>query len=408
MPHPPVSSKKASHFRIWLALSLAAAILAFPGPAEAYDVWSWLKARVDGNAAETIESDEHAFTVEEVTNGLESPWSMAFIPDGRIFVVERPGRIRIIEEGRMLDEPLTGAPEVFYAGQGGLLDIALHPEFENNRLIYLAYSVSNEQGQATRVSRYTLTEQGLTDEEVVFPGFFVDDNRYKHFGCRIVFGEDGMLYVTLGERGLKEQAQELDSLLGKTLRLTDTGDIPEDNPFVDTEDARPEIFTYGNRNSQGLDVQPGTGLLFASEHGPSWSDAPGGGDEVNIYEAGKNYGWPVIHHRETREGMVSPLLEYTPAIAPSGACFYDGEAFPEWRGSFFFANLVGKNIVRVALNGREVLGQEFLLEDAFGRLRDVEQGPHGHLYVLTSNTDAYGPGDPQGDRLLRLVPAREN
>lgn len=407
MPSSSSLPNAAPRIRLWLLLALTA-VLVVPGHAYAYDVWAWLEARFDNMATETVASDKHTFTVEEIARGLESPWSMAFIPDGRIFVVERPGRIRIIEEGKMLEEPLTGVPEVFYAGQGGLLDIELHPDFDQNNFVYLAYSVSNEQGQATRVSRYTLTEQGLTEEEIVFPGFFVDDDRYKHFGSRIVFGEDGMLYITLGERGRKHQAQELGSLLGKTLRLTDTGDIPEDNPFVGTQGARPEIFTYGNRNAQGLAVQPGTGLLFAAEHGPSWTDAPGGGDEVNIYEKGKNYGWPVIHHRETREGMVAPLLEYTPAIAPSGACFYTGDAFPEWQDSFFFANLVGKKIVRVALDGRSVLGQEFILEDAFGRLRDVEQGPHGHLYVLTSNTDAYGPGDPHGDRLLRLVQAQGN
>ncbi|MFW5735632.1 MAG: PQQ-dependent sugar dehydrogenase [Oceanidesulfovibrio sp.] len=386
-----------------LAISMAA-----PAQAGAYDVWAWLEARFDDAGVETMQSEEHVFTVEQIVDGLESPWSMAFIPDGRIFVVERPGRIRIIREGKMEPEPLAGVPDVFYAGQGGLLDIELHPDFEQNRLVYLAYSVASEDGQATLVSRHTLTDTGLTNEEIVFPGFFVDDDRYKHFGCRIVFGADGMLYMTLGERGRKDQAQELDSLLGKTLRLTDTGGIPKDNPFVDVEGARPEIFTYGNRNSQGLAVQPGTGMLVATEHGPSWTDAPGGGDEVNIYEAGVNYGWPVIHHRKTREGMVAPLLEYTPAIAPAGACFYSGDAFPDWRGSFFFANLVAQKLVRVAFDGRDVLGQEFLLVDAFGRLRDVEQGPQGHLYVLTSNTDAYGPGDPQGDRLLRLVPAQGN
>jgi glucose/arabinose dehydrogenase len=398
-----MKSRRAAMCSVLVAVC---AVLGLSASACTYDVWAWLQARFDATGPAPMSSEAHAFAVEEIVDGLESPWSMAFIPDGRIFVVERPGRIRIVEDGAMRPEPLAGVPEVFYAGQGGLLDIELHPDFAENRLLYLAYSVASDEGQATRVTRYTLEGDALMNEEIVFPGFFVDDDRHKHFGSRIVFGADGMLYVTLGERGQKERAQDLDALLGKTLRLTDAGGIPPNNPFVDTSGARPEIFTYGNRNSQGLAVQPGTGLLVATEHGPSWTDAPGGGDEVNIYEAGNNYGWPVIHHRETREGMVAPLLEYTPAIAPAGACFYTGDVFPEWRGSFFFVNLVGEKVVRVAFDGPTVLGQEFLLEGTFGRLRDVEEGPRGHLYVLTSNTDAYGPGDPQGDKLLRLVPAQ--
>ena len=174
---------------------------------------------------------------------------------------------------------------------------------------------------------------------------------------------------------------------------------------MNRKDAKPEIFSYGNRNSQGMAVHPVSGLIFQTEHGPSWNDAPGGGDEVNIIEAGKNYGWPVIHHRETKAGMESPVLEYTPANAPAGCTFYTGQAFPTWRNDFFFATLVGKNLVRVKFDGRKPVEQEFLLQDRFGRLRDVEDGPDGYIYVLTSETDAYGSGSERGDLLLRLVPA---
>lgn len=386
-------------------IGLGAALVLLPAlaaTANAYDLAAWLMARITPEKVETLDSGD-IFRVETLAEGLESPWAVVPAPDGRIFITERPGRLRIFENGKLRPEPVAGVPRVHYRGQGGLLDLALHPDFETNRWLYLAYTVNTEGGAMTRIARFRETPEGLTDREIIFPGA-PGSGKPKHFGSRMVFGTDGRLYFTLGERGEGKRSQDLMDLNGKTLRLAEDGAVPPDNPFLGRSDARPEIFTRGNRNSQGMAVQPDTGHIFQTEHGPSWNDAPGGGDEVNIMVPGGNYGWPVVHHRERRDGMISPLLEYTPAIAPAGATFYTGNRFPQWKNHFFFANLVGRMLVRVALDEAEVKGQEFLLEDEYGRLRDAATGPDGGLLVLTSDTDAYGPGRAAGDRLLRLVP----
>jgi glucose/arabinose dehydrogenase len=227
-----------------------------------------------------------------------------------------------------------------------------------------------------------------------------------HAGCRLRFGPDGKLYITTGDATEPDTAQKLDSLGGKILRLNDDGTVPSDNPYVGQKDARPEIWTYGHRNPQGLDWQPGTNVLFETEHGPSGGDAPGGGDEVNIIEKGKNYGWPVIHHRDARAGLESPLLEYTPAVAPASGMFYRGSGFPQFRGNFFFGNLRGQTIIRVVLDGRRVVSQERMLERQYGRIRDVAEGPDGAIYFSTSNRDGRGSPTDDDDRILRLVPVK--
>jgi len=283
--------------------------------------------------------------------------------------------------------------------------MVLHPDFASNRFVYLAYTVDSDAGLMTRIARFKETPEGLKEMKLIFQGFPGSD-KPKHFGCRMAFGLDGKLYFTLGERGEGKRAQDLMDLNGKTLRLNEDGTLPSDNPFAERKDARPEIFSYGNRNSQGIAVQPGTGHIFQTEHGPSWNDAPGGGDEVNIIISGGNYGWPVVHHRDSKEGMIAPLLEYTPAVAPSGAMFYTGDLFPQWKNDFFFATLVSRKLVRVKFHDQEPLEQEFLMEGQFGRLRAVAQGIDGSIFVITSDTDAYGPGRKQGDRLLRLMPLR--
>lgn len=371
--------------------------------AQAYDLIAWLKARLASPGILFLDNEGEFFHVETVAVGFESPWAVVIGPDGQIFITERPGRLRIFRDGRLESRPVPGVPHVYYTGQGGLLDMAFHPEFIHNRYVYLAYTDMTENGIMTKVSRFILTSEGLADMQVIFPGFPGGD-KPKHFGCRIIFGLDGKLYITLGERGEGNRAQDLMDLNGKTLRLNDDGTIPEDNPFIGQNNTRPEIFTSGNRNSQGMAVHPITGAIFQTEHGPSWNDAPGGGDEINLIIAGGNYGWPVVHHRKTMENMISPLLEYTPAIAPAGAMFYTGEAFSAWKGNFFFAALVGQMLVRVKLENQKPVGQQFLLEKEHGRLRDVAQSPDGFIYVITSDTDAYGPGHPNGDRLIRLVP----
>ena len=340
------------------------------------------------------------FRVETVASGLEVPWALAFPPDGRILLTERPGRVRVIEEGRLRPEPLATIPDVEATGESGLMDLSLHPQFADNRLLYLAYAYRGD-GQRVRVVRFrerggTLAERTVLIENIPAARF--------HAGTRVRFGPDGKLYITTGDATERALAQQLNSLAGKTLRLNDDGTVPSDNPFVAQPGARPEIWSYGHRNAQGIAWQPGTGLQFQTEHGPSLFDGPGGGDEVNIVEPGKNYGWPVIHHRQGRSGMESPLLEYTPAVAPAGAMFYRGAAFPEFRGDFFFGNLRGECVIRVVLDGRRVLRQERLLVEQYGRIRDIAEDPAGLIYVSTSNRDGSGSPAHDDDRILRLVP----
>jgi glucose/arabinose dehydrogenase len=342
------------------------------------------------------------FRVETVVSNLEVPWSIAFAPDGRMLFTERPGRVRVYENGRLRTEPLFVVGDVERGSESGLMGLALHPDFANNHLIYLAYAYSQD-GVRVRVVRFREAGGGLADRRLVIEG--IPAARF-HAGTRLRFGPDGKLYVTTGDAAEKEQGQRLDTLAGKTLRLNDDGSVPEDNPFVGRPGVRPEIWTYGHRNSQGLDFQPGTGLMFQTEHGPSGFDGPGGGDEVNVVERGRNYGWAAIHHRETREGMESPLLEYTPACAPASAAFYRGTALAQLRGNFFFGCLRGEGLQRVVLDGRRVVSEERLFGGRYGRIRDVAEGPDGALYFSTSNRDGRGRPAADDDRIMRLVPAR--
>jgi glucose/arabinose dehydrogenase len=341
------------------------------------------------------------FRVETVASGLRVPWSIVFLPDGRILVTERAGAVRVIEGGRLRPEPLATIPDVEPSSESGLMGLTLHPRFAENRLLYIAYAYRGDRGQLVRVVRYRETGSGLADRTVVIEGIPAAPN---HAGCRLGFGPDGKLYVTTGDATDRTLAQRLDSLAGKTLRLGDDGSVPSDNPFVGREGARPEIWSYGHRNAQGLDWQPGTGLMFQTEHGPSGFDGPGGGDEVNVVERGKNYGWPLVHHRQTREGTEPPLLEFTPAVAPASGTFYEGSAFPALRGNYLFGGLRGKCIVRVVLDGRRVVGHERLVDDEYGRIRDVVEGPDGAVYFSTSNRDGRGSPARDDDRILRLVP----
>ena len=361
-------------------------------------------AGMAGNVVVETASGDARFRVETVAAGLEVPWGFAWLPNGDMLITERPGRVRIIEKGKLRAEPVFTVPDVEPTGESGLMDITLHPDFVKNSFVYLAYSY-NKDGKRVKVVRYVIKGGKFGEPKAIIedvPGTAL------HAGMRCRFGPDKKLYVTTGDSTDWTLAQKLDSLAGKTLRLNDDGTIPKDNPFVNTPGARTEIWSFGHRNSQGLAWQPGSGLMFQTEHGPSTFEGKGsGGDEVNIVEAGKNYGWSEIHHTETRAGMVSPLLEYSPACAPASAMFYNGSVFQAFKGNFFFGCLRSSRIIRVVLDGRRVVSQENLLEGVFGRIREMEQGPDGYIYFSTSNRDGRGSPAKDDDRILRLVLVKE-
>lgn len=346
-------------------------------------------------------SAETQFKVETVATGLEVPWGFAFLSEGNMLFTERPGRVRMIENGKLRNEIVFKVPDVEPSGESGLMDISLHPEFADNKFVYLAYAY-NADGKHVKIVRYTFDGKTLKEDKIIIDKIPGAPN---HAGTRARFGPDGNLYVTTGDSTDWSLAQKTDSLAGKTLRINDDGSIPEDNPFVNDKNYRPEIWTIGHRNAQGLAWQPGTGLMFQTSHGPSYFEGRGGGaDEVNIVEEGKNYGWPEIWGNKTKEGMESPLLEYSPACAPASGMFYDADKFPEFKGNFFFGCLRGTKIIRVVLDGRKVVGQENLLEGNFGRIREMAEGPDGYIYFATSNQDSRGRPDEKDDRILRLVP----
>lgn len=343
------------------------------------------------------------FRVETVATGLQVPWGFAFLPNRNLLFTERPGSVRIIENGKLRAEPVYTVPDVEQSSESGLMDISLHPNFSTNNFIYLAYAYDTGDTKV-KVVRYRFDGNRFLEPTVIIENIPAAPN---HAGMRARFGPDGKLYVTTGDATDRNLAQQMNSLAGKTLRLNDDGTVPSDNPFLNQKDSRPEIWTLGHRNAQGLAWQPGSGLMFQTEHGPSGFDGPGGGDEVNIVEQGKNYGWPTIHHRETQAGLEPPLLEYTPACAPASGMFYNGSAFPAFKGNFFFGCLRGTRIIRVTLNGRNVVSQENMLDDTFGRIREMAEGPDGYIYFSTSNRDGRGRPAAEDDRIMRLVPAAQ-
>jgi aldose sugar dehydrogenase len=355
------------------------------------------------NAVVTTPSGDVGFRVETVASGLAVPWGFAWLPNKDLLFTERPGRVRIIEGGKLRPEAVFTVPDVEPSSESGLMDISLHPQFAQNSFVYLAYSYRKD-GKRDKVVRYKFTGGKLVEDRIIIQDIPAAAN---HAGMRARFGPDGKLYVTTGDATDWNLAQKLDSLAGKTLRLNDDGSVPQDNPFLKTPGARPEIWSYGHRNAQGLAWQPGSGLMFQTEHGPSSFEGKGsGGDEANIVEAGKNYGWPEIHHAEKREGMISPLLEYSPACAPASAMFYNGSVFPEFKGNFLFGCLRGARIIRVVLNGRNVVSQENLLSGTFGRIREMAEGPDGYIYFSTSNRDGRGSPAADDDRIMRIVPEK--
>jgi len=345
-------------------------------------------------------------TVETVAEGLVHPWAFEFLPDGRILVTERPGRMRIVDAKGQLSSPIQGLPKVFAEGQGGLLDVALAPDFESSRTIYFAYSEPREAGRnGTAVARARLVEAAgsarLDGLQVIFrqqPSFAAS----VHFGSRIVIAPDGKLFITLGERFQMRYAQDLSRDWGKVVRINPDGSIPDDNPFVGRQNARPEIWSYGHRNPQAAEMHPVTGELWIVDHGPR------GGDEVNIVRKGLNYGWPVINYGvhysgeripHQREGMEQPLYYWDPSIAPSGMAFYTADRAPQWRGNLFVGALAGQHLARLVLEGGQVVAEEKLLTGLRERIRDVRQGPDGAIYVATDNARG---------RILRITPQNQD
>ncbi|WP_084362408.1 PQQ-dependent sugar dehydrogenase [Caldimonas taiwanensis] len=329
-----------------------------------------------------------------VARGLQHPWGLAFLPDGRLLVTERPGRLRIVWPDGTLSPPVAGVPPVDARGQGGLLDVALDPDFATTGLVYLSYSEPGPGGNGTAVARGRLEGHALTNVQVIFRQQPKIDSA-AHFGSRLVFGRDGRLFITLGDRfGQRDQAQNLANHIGKVVRIERDGRVPADNPFVGRDNARPEIWSYGHRNVQGAALHPVTGELWTHEHGPQ------GGDELNLTLAGRNYGWPVVTHgREygtgfkigegtSKAGMEDPLRVWEPrSVAPSGMVFYTGDRYPQWKGHLFIGTLREQALIRLELDGTRVVREERLLTQLRERIRDVRQGPDGWLYILTDNND---------------------
>ena len=347
-------------------------------------------------------SEQGAVRLVTVAEGLENPWGIAFLPDGRALVTERPGRLRIVAKDGKLGAPLAGVPAVHVINQGGLLDVAIDPDFASNRLVYLSYTEPRDGGNGTAVARGRLTEGGLADVQVIFRQDVTIDGRH-HFGSRLVFGRDGRLFVTLGDRNSERaRAQTLDSHIGKVVRIERDGKVPADNPFVGRADAKPEIWSYGHRNVQGAALHPATGELWTHEHGPK------GGDELNRDRAGLNYGWPkvtygveysgkTISESPTAPGIEPPVHYWVPSIATSGLLFYTGDRFPKWKGNAFVGGLASQQVSRLEMDGNRVVREEVLLKGVLNqRVRDVEQGPDGFVYLLT---------DEDNGKLLRIEPA---
>ncbi|MCP5365146.1 MAG: PQQ-dependent sugar dehydrogenase [Hyphomicrobiales bacterium] len=367
-----------------------------------FTLWALLLLSVASPLAQAsdrvLSTETVPVAVEIVAGDLEHPWGLVFLPDGSMLVTERPGQLRIVTADGQVSPPVSGVPEVFARGQGGLLDVTLDPDFGSNRLIYLSYAEPGEGSASTAVARGRLNEDALSELKVIFrqrPKV----NGGAHFGSRLVFAPDGTLFVTLGDRYTFQPAQDLSDHLGTIVRINPDGSLPPNNPFVGRDDAMPEIWSYGHRNVQGADIHPHTGALWSLEFGPR------GGDELNIPKAGGNYGWPLVswgqHYNfadipdpPTRPDLAKSIYHWDPAISPSGMTFYTGTLFPSWRGNLLIGGLSSEALVRLSLDGERVTGEERIDMDA--RIRHVRQGPDGAVYLLTDQTDG---------EILRLMPA---
>lgn len=360
-----------------------------------------LAATLSGWAAtaETFTSEHYTLRVVTVADRLDEPWSLAWLPDGRMLVTEKPGNLRIVSSDGTVSDPVGGVPDVADGGQGGLLDVLVDPGFETNRTIYLSYSEPGRGGSGTAVARARLDGDRLSDVQVLFQQL-PKSSGGRHFGSRLVMARDGTLFITTGDRGERNRVQDPTINRGQVIRIATDGEIPSDNPFVGRNDTRPEIWSYGHRNPQGAALHPETGALWIHEHGAR------GGDEVNIPLAGRNYGWPVISYGRhysgakigegtAKSGMEQPAYYWDPSIAPSGMTFYTGDKFPEWQGNLLVGALKYRLVARLTLDGENVVAEERFLNRLNERIRDVRQGPDGYVYLLT---------DSGNGRILRLEP----
>ncbi len=350
-------------------------------------------------SSEIHSSEELDFSLEVIVEGLDIPWGFAFLPDGRILITERRGTLRVFENGRLHPDAINAVPEVFARGQGGLLDIVLHPDYDENGWIYISYSKPGDGGAHTALMRAQLEGHSLTNQEVLFVGSPKTSAR-QHFGSRIAFDDDNYVYLSIGDRGDRNQAQNPENYHGVVVRLHDDGSIPEDNPFIGVDGYQPEIFVYGTRNIQGMTIHPVTREIWSHEHGPR------GGDEINVIRSGENYGWPKVTHGRnysgtsitpdtTLPGMADPLHHWTPSIAPSGMAFVTGDRYPGWEGNVMVGALRQQKIERVILDESQsrVIHRERLVQN-MGRVRDVRMGPDGYLYYSEESVG----------RIIRIVP----
>ncbi len=351
--------------------------------------------------AQTYKTEDYNLNVVTVTDGLEHPWGLAFLTHGMMIVTERDGPVRLIEKSGKKRAPLSGLPEVDNSGQGGMLDVTLDPDYKNNNLIYLSYAEPGKGGSGTAVARAKLnvSENRIDNLEVIFQQL-PKSGGGRHYGSRLVFADDGSLFITIGERGERDRTQDFSINRGQVIRIHPDGTVPKDNPFVGRKGYRPEVWSYGHRNPQGASLNPVSRQLWTVEHGAR------GGDEVNIPQAGKNYGWPVISYGKhyfggkigegnAKTGMEQPIFYWDPSIAPSGMDFYSGDKFPKWKNNLFVAALKYELVSRLVLDGDKVVQEERILEGFDERIRHVRQGPDGYLYILTDDGDG---------RILRIEP----
>lgn len=345
-------------------------------------------------------SEKQDFNTDIVISGLEQPWGMSFLPDGQLLITEKTGRLKLADltNGSMLE--IKGLPEINAHGQGGLLDVLVHPDFESNRWVYFSYAQNEGSRYGTEVARANLVDNSLVNIETLFIAT-PKVRGSRHFGSRLAIDRDGFLYISLGDRGDRMLSQQLDSHIGSLIRLHDDGAVPQDNPFVGQDNALAEIYSYGHRNIQGMTIRNSDQSLWTHEHGPK------GGDELNHSQAGGNFGWPVITYGVNyglgtkigegthKDGMIQPNYYWDPSIAPSGMAFYESDKFPSWRNNLFIGSLKFSSLVRLEMSDQEVIHEERLLSDSYGRIRDVEVGPDGLIYLLT---------DSSNGKLIRLSP----